>query len=312
MTPTHWLQMAIEQYGYFVIFFAVAIESMGVPFPGETALIAGAVYAGTGGNISLVGVIAAAAAGAIVGDNLGYEIGRHRGYQLVRRFAVRLHINPRHLAYAQSYFERHGDKTVFFGRFFSILRTWAAFLAGVNRMPRQSFLFWNALGGIIWALLYGTLGYLLGDNLPLLRRIQRIMGWGGTSLLIAAILFIIVCWFLWRRGMLRYSWLDATWARFGAWLVRPGAEMEEPFDASDEPDGATMPSSRRRLRRRLHGASRSKRRAAPQAREPMRPPLVPIDLPPDRPTNGSPVIAERLSDQSAEPEAQPSSEPRPS
>jgi membrane protein DedA with SNARE-associated domain len=245
--------MAIEQYGYIVVFVAVAIESMGVPFPGETALIAGAVYAGTGGNLSIAGVIIAAAAGAIVGDNLGYSIGSHRGSQLLHRFAGRLHINERHLALAQRYFERHGDKTVFFGRFFAILRTWSAFLAGVHHMPRRTFLFWNALGGITWSLVYGVLGYALGDNLPLLRRIQHIIGWGGTTAVIVAVVAVVACWLLWRRGLLRYSWLDRAWERLEAWLVRsPADEPPANAESNGTSNGIAQIAVSRRNRRLRH------------------------------------------------------------
>jgi membrane protein DedA with SNARE-associated domain len=239
---TQWLQMTIEQYGYIVILLAVAIESMGIPFPGETALIAGAVYAGTGGNLSIVGVIAAAAAGAILGDNLGYFIGRTRGYQVVRNLAPKLHLNERHLAYAEGYFQRHGDKTVFVGRFFAILRCWAAFLAGVNRMHWRTFLFWNALGGITWAIIFGTLGYVLGNNLPLLERILRFIGWGGTIILVVIGLTLLICWLLWRRGILRAAWLDALWGRLGRWLVHPdalAAQRDDPPDAAQTSPPAT-------------------------------------------------------------------------
>ncbi len=313
MTHTQWLQTAIEQYGYIVVFLAVGIESMGVPFPGETALIAGAVFAATSGHFSIVGVIVAAAAGAILGDNLGYTIGSRRGYQLLRRFAGRLHLNERHLANARRFFERHGDKTVFFGRFFAILRTWAAFLAGVNHMPRRSFLFWNALGGITWSVFYGTLGYLLGNNLPLLRRIQHIMGFWGTALVVVALLMVLLCWFLWRRGYLRYSWMDATWARLGAWLIHPGAGTEDPTATDGTADGAAATSPRRRARRRLHGAPHPKRNVPPLVEETARSQFIQIDAP-RRPTNGSPTVAERAAGQTAgqaeEPEAKASSDPR--
>lgn len=234
-----WLLGAIERYGYIAVLIAVGLESTGIPFPGETALIAAAVYAGTGGHLSIVGVIAAAAAGAILGDNLGYTIGHIGGHRLLRRFAHVLHINERHLAYAEAYFERHGDKTVFFGRFISILRTWAAFLAGVNHMPRRSFMIWNALGGVLWAIGYGTLGYLLGNNLPLLGRILHIMGVGGTAVLVAIVVSALATWLLLRRGILRAEHADAARARLASWLVRPGFTPPEP--TADPPTDSSPP-----------------------------------------------------------------------
>jgi membrane protein DedA with SNARE-associated domain len=194
-----WLQNGIEVYGYWVILGAVALESMGIPFPGETALLAGAIYAGTTDRMSIVLVIIAAAAGAIIGDNIGFSIGRYGGYPVLRRILRIFHIDESRLAYAQRYFERHGNKTVFFGRFFSLLRTWVAFLAGVNRMPWRSFLFWNACGGIVWATFYGTLGYVLGNNLALLGTVLKVLGTGGAIALGAFIVGAIVFWVVRRR-----------------------------------------------------------------------------------------------------------------
>jgi membrane protein DedA with SNARE-associated domain len=196
-----WLNLAIQTYGYWMVFAAIAIESMGIPFPGETALLAGAAYAGASGKLNIAVVILAAAAGAIIGDNLGYLIGRYGGYRLLARLARYIRLDQSHLDAAQRYFARHGDKTVFLGRFFALLRAWAAFLAGVNQMPWRSFLFWNALGGVIWATLYGTLGYVLGNNLPLLGRVVHMLGIAGTTLTVAFILAVFVLWRMRRRRL---------------------------------------------------------------------------------------------------------------
>jgi membrane protein DedA with SNARE-associated domain len=193
-----WLQQAIETFGYLAIFALVTLETTGIPLPGETALVLAAVYAGTTGRLNIVGVIAAAAIGAILGDNIGYTIGRRGGYPLLRRIARLLHIDERKLVYTERYFEQHGDKTVLIGRFFAILRVWVAFLAGASRMPRRTFFVWNATGGILWATIFGTLGFVLGDNLPLLERILKTAGIGGTSLLILALLSIPLIW-RWRH-----------------------------------------------------------------------------------------------------------------
>lgn len=194
-----WLVQGIDTYGYWAILLAVAIESTGIPFPGETALVVGAVYAATHHTLDIPLVIIAAAAGAILGDNLGYTIGRRGGYPVLQRIAHLLHLDLRRLSYSERFFERHGDKTVFFGRFFSILRTWVAFLAGLHRMPRRVFFFWNAAGGIIWATIYGTLGYVLGYNVPLLERVLRTLGVGGIVLLVAVVLVAIGVWWYRRR-----------------------------------------------------------------------------------------------------------------
>src|SRR5690349_3960831 len=200
MDVPSWLNDAIVMFGYVAIAIAVALESMGVPFPGETALIVGAVYAGTRDEFNIVGVIVAAAVGAIVGDNIGFAIGHYGGYLLLRRIAQTpllrpLHLDAGALAYTQRYFERHGGKTVFFGRFFSILRTYSAFLAGVNRMRWPTFLFWNAAGGILWAGIFGTLGFVLGNNVALLGRVLRLLGTGGLvalAVFVALVVFVSV------------------------------------------------------------------------------------------------------------------------
>jgi membrane protein DedA with SNARE-associated domain len=194
-----WLTHAIEIFGYLLVFLAVAIESMGIPFPGETTLIAAAIYAGTGRGLNIVLVIAAAAGGAIGGDNLGYSIGRYGGYPLARKLLRAVHLKETALDTTQRYFERHGSKTVFIGRFFAILRCWAAFLAGVNKMTWRTFLLWNAVGGIIWATLYGTLGFVLGNNLPLLGRVLSALGILGAVIVAVAIAALLIGWLMRRR-----------------------------------------------------------------------------------------------------------------
>ncbi|TMC35268.1 MAG: DedA family protein [Chloroflexi bacterium] len=153
---THFL----TAYGYWAVLIFVAIESSGIPFPGETMLLVAAIYAGTTHRLAIPLVIAAAALGAILGDNIGYWVGREGGYRLLRRYGDYLHIDERRVKLGQYLFRKHGGKVVFFGRFIAVLRAWAAFLAGTNRMPWGSFLLYNALGGIIWATLYGLGGYI--------------------------------------------------------------------------------------------------------------------------------------------------------
>lgn len=152
-------------YGYWVIFGIVLFESAGVPLPGETALISAAIFAGTTGQMNIVLVIGAAAAGAILGDNLGFWVGREWGFPLLLRHGPKLGMSERRLKIAQYLFLRHGAKIVFFGRFTALLRTFAALLAGANAYPPGRFFLFNAAGGIGWAVLMGVGGYLAGKSM---------------------------------------------------------------------------------------------------------------------------------------------------
>lgn len=158
------LTSLLSTYGYLAVLFFVAMESTGIPFPGETMLISAAVFAGTTNGLNIGLVIASAAAGAIIGDNLGFWAGREGGYRLTRRYGKYIRLDERRLKLGQYLFDRHGGKVVFFGRFVAVLRTWAAFLAGTNRMSWDRFLFFNAAGGILWAAAFGLLGYILGNH----------------------------------------------------------------------------------------------------------------------------------------------------
>jgi membrane protein DedA with SNARE-associated domain len=179
------LSHLIATYGYLTVAAFVFIESMGIPFPGETTLIVASIYAGSTHHLNIVFVIVAAVAGAILGDNTGYAIGRYGGYRLLRRYGHYIHLNERELKLGQYLFLRHGGKVVFFGRFVSVLRAWAAFLAGVDRMPWWKFLVFNAAGGILWATIYGLGAYLLGKN------INRFAGPVGIAIGVVAAVIIV-------------------------------------------------------------------------------------------------------------------------
>jgi membrane protein DedA with SNARE-associated domain len=154
------LDSLLATYGYLAVFVFVGIESLGIPVPGETMLVTAAIYAGTTGRLSIFWVIVASSAGAIVGDNIGYVIGRTGGYRLLKRYGRYIRLEENRLRLGQYLFDKHGSKVVFFGRFVSVLRTYAAFLAGTNRMRWPRFLVANASGGIVWATLYGLGAYL--------------------------------------------------------------------------------------------------------------------------------------------------------
>lgn len=149
-------------HGLPLLFVVVMLESFGIPLPGETALIAFGVLASQG-NYRIEWVIVVAAAAAIIGDNLGYWlIGRLGGRALFARWVWLRRYSERVLPTAERIMDRHGGKTVFFGRFIAILRFTAAWVAGLGRMHWWSFLIWNALGGVVWATSVGLVAYYSG------------------------------------------------------------------------------------------------------------------------------------------------------
>jgi membrane protein DedA with SNARE-associated domain len=159
------LHHLIAHYGYAAVGFIVALESMGVPVPGETTLVLSAIYAASHPDLHISGVIGAAAVGAILGDNVGYWLGREFGYPLLLRYGRYVGLGEARIKLGQYLFLRHGGKVVFFGRFIAVLRVLAAFLAGVNRMEWRSFLVANAAGGVVWSLVYGLGAYYFGAAL---------------------------------------------------------------------------------------------------------------------------------------------------
>ena len=176
----------VAQYGYLAVLVIVGLESTGVPLPGETTLVAAALYAGATHNLNIVGVVIAAAVGAILGDNLGYLIGHWGGYRLLIRYGRYIRLSEKRIKIARYLFLRYGGEVVFFGRFTAILRAYAAFLAGTTRMPWRRFLFFNAAGGIAWATIYGGGAYLLG------RQIERLSGPFEIVFVAAAVIAIVV------------------------------------------------------------------------------------------------------------------------
>ncbi len=188
------LMHLLESYGYIAVLVFVAIESTGIPFPGETMLIIASVYAGTTHHLSIPFVIAAAATGAILGDNLGFWVGREGGYRLLRRYGRYIRLDERKLKLGQYLFQKHGDKVVFFGRFVAVLRAWAAFLAGTNKMHWVNFLIFNALGGIVWATIFGLGGYFLGS------RVSTLTGPVGIIALVLAIIILVAFFIFLRRN----------------------------------------------------------------------------------------------------------------
>ncbi len=153
----------LDSYGYAAVFLLVGAESLGIPVPGETILIAAGIYAGTVHPLSVWVIFAVAAAAAIIGDNIGFLIGDKGGYRLLRRYGRYIRADATKIKIGRLVFDRHGGKVVFFGRFVSVLRTYAAFLAGTLKMRWRRFLPFNAAGGIIWAAVYSFVPYEVGS-----------------------------------------------------------------------------------------------------------------------------------------------------
>ena len=187
----------VQRFGYLIVFLGVGVESMGVPVPGETVLIIGAVLAGHG-HLDAPGVAVAGLLGAVLGDNTGYYIGRRWGRRLIATRAFRRIYNENRLAAAEDYFQRHGWTAVFIGRFIAILRIFAGPLAGLHHMPWRTFLIANASGAVLWVAAVVTAGLLVGGNLDHIVNLVSRAGYIGLAL-IAALVMLFVAWRVARR-----------------------------------------------------------------------------------------------------------------
>ena len=186
-----WALGALQTLGYPGIAVIVGLESTGIPLPGETTLIAAGYLAATG-HLSLPLVIGSAAVGAVIGDSLGYLVGRKGGRRFLERYGKYLHITPDKLVRAEDHFARHGAKTVFFGRFVALLRILAGPLAGASKMPYRRFLAANIAGAVTWATTMGTLAYFFGK--PVAALLSSIGIWA----LAALVIFVVGRWALGR------------------------------------------------------------------------------------------------------------------
>jgi membrane protein DedA with SNARE-associated domain len=175
------LHELIASYGLIMLFMVLMLEAIGVPLPGESALIATALYAGSTHEFSILSVVAIASSAAIIGDNIGYLIGRKFGFPLLERYGYLVKLTEPRLNIGRYLFLKHGGKIVFFGRFVAFLRTFAALLAGASRMHWSHFLLMNMLGGICWASVFGFGAYLLGAEF------HRFAGPAGIVVLMVAV-----------------------------------------------------------------------------------------------------------------------------
>jgi membrane protein DedA with SNARE-associated domain len=183
------------EHGLIILFALIALESAGVPLPGEAALIAAAVLAQRG-HYSIVAVIVVAALAAIIGDNGGYWIGRKGGRALLRRTPIIRGAFERALPPSERFFARHGAKTVFFGRFIAFLRITSAWLAGISHMQWWRFLFWNALGGIIWASATALVAYKFGE--AAVSTINKYGLIGGVAVVVVLVI-LFIAFRIWKK-----------------------------------------------------------------------------------------------------------------
>jgi membrane-associated protein len=207
-----------QTIGLPVVFALVAIETMGIPVPGETALITAAIVASRG-HLQIEAVIAVAAAAAIVGDNVGFAIGRKLGRRLLTAPGPLLHHRRRVIAVGEPFFDRHGPKAVFLGRWVTGLRITAAWMAGVTRMSWPIFVFWNALGGIAWATSIGLVAYFVGHSAE---KFIHLAGIGGA---VVVVLGGLVLWLVLRTRRQRAEELV-------------DAEVEAQLEAEAEPEAS--------------------------------------------------------------------------
>jgi membrane protein DedA with SNARE-associated domain len=193
----HELNQLISAYGYWAVMLFVGVESIGIPVPGETMLLAAAIYAGTTHNLDISLVIASASVGAVLGDNIGYWVGREFGYELLLRYGRYFHFDQTKLKLGMYLFQKHGGKVVFFGRFVAVLRAFAALLAGINQMDWRRFFIFNVAGGVTWATVIGLAGYNLG------KQARHLLGTAGIIILVVAAILLLAAFIAIRRNQRR-------------------------------------------------------------------------------------------------------------
>jgi membrane protein DedA with SNARE-associated domain len=187
----HFADHLLREYGYGVITFAIAIECAGLLFPGETVFFGSAIYASTTGHLSIGWIISAAIAGAVLGNLVGFTIGRVIGGPMLVRHGTRIGLTHRRLALGRFLFRKHGGKVVFFCRFVSVLRSFNALLAGASAMPWQNFALWTLAGGIAWPCIHGMFAYLLGDAASRLSGpLQILLGVATLAVVVAVLRFV--------------------------------------------------------------------------------------------------------------------------
>jgi membrane protein DedA with SNARE-associated domain len=152
----------IHDYGLGLVAAVIGLESVGIPFPGESVLILASIFAGTKHELNIFEVVITAATAAIGGQMLGYVIGREFGYYLLLRYGAYVRITEGRIKLGEYLFLRHGGKIIFVARFIPVLRSIAGILAGANHMPWRQFMLANVVGAFAWASFFGFAAYFLG------------------------------------------------------------------------------------------------------------------------------------------------------
>jgi membrane protein DedA with SNARE-associated domain len=184
----------IAHWGYIAVFGMTMVEGFGVFFvPGETTLMAAAIYAGHTGRLDIIVVLLVAACGAIIGDNFAFWIGHKFGFPLLRRYGHYIRINEKRLRFVQYLFLRHGKPIVFIGRFVMLLRAWESFLAGANMMPWRKFAPVNAAAIVVWVLVWGLGSWGIGQAST------GILEWLSIAILVAICIILLAGWIYFRR-----------------------------------------------------------------------------------------------------------------
>jgi membrane protein DedA with SNARE-associated domain len=199
------LEDLLNTWGYGVVFAAMVLESAGLPLPGETVTLLGG-YAAGSGHLNLAGVIAAASSGAMVGDSIGYWVGRRAGWPLLLRVGRLLRQSPEQMETLRIQFLNHAGKSVLLGRFVAVLRVVAGPMAGAVGMPYGRFLVFNCTGAVLWATTMVSLAWLGGRWIPFQRMVEGVLEFGiGALVLLALIVAVpkLVSW--WESRLLDRS-----------------------------------------------------------------------------------------------------------
>lgn len=215
------LEALLGRWGYLVIFAAMLLENAGLPLPGETVTLLGG-YAAGSGQLSLLGVMAAAASGAVLGDNIGYWVGRRLGWTLLLRVGRLLRQQPDQMELWRERFLRHAGLSVFLGRFVAVLRVLAGPMAGAVAMPYRRFLLCNLAGAVLWAGTMVSLAWLGGRWIPISRLLSGVVQFGFGALLLVTLIVLL-------------PGLISRWER--AWLAKADDGETDDSSGSNDPGG---------------------------------------------------------------------------